>query len=72
MKAGEQRTFPVQFVRNVRIPMADGLTLAADLHLPAPAAAPCAPVEVWTVRIPPCLPSGRRRGTHTGRLGRGI
>jgi predicted acyl esterase len=39
MTSGEQRTFPVQFVRNVRIPMADGLTLAADLHLPAPAAA---------------------------------
>src|SRR6186997_2506219 len=27
-------TYPVRFVRNVRIPMADGVTLAADLHLP--------------------------------------
>lgn len=30
-------TFPVQLVRNVRIPMADGVTLAADLHFPQPA-----------------------------------
>jgi predicted acyl esterase len=30
-------TFPVRFVRNVRIPMPDGLALAADLHLPEPA-----------------------------------
>ena len=28
------QTFPVKVVRNVRIPMPDGLTLAADLHLP--------------------------------------
>jgi predicted acyl esterase len=29
--------FPVRLVRNVRIPMPDGVTLAADLHLPGPA-----------------------------------
>ena len=30
-------TFPVEQLRNVRIPMPDGPTLAADLHLPKPA-----------------------------------
>src|SRR3954451_22986764 len=32
------QVYPVHFVRNVRIPMPDGVTLAADLHLPGPAA----------------------------------
>ncbi len=39
MTAQRAATFPVQLVRNVRIPMPDGVRLAADLHLPAPAAA---------------------------------
>jgi predicted acyl esterase len=29
-----ERTFPVRMVRNVRIPMPDGVTLAADLYVP--------------------------------------
>lgn len=38
MSAPDRPTRPVELVRNVRIPMPDGVTLAADLHRPVGAA----------------------------------
>src|ERR1700676_1187725 len=34
MTSKAEHLFPVTLVRNVRIPMPDGITLAADLHMP--------------------------------------